>query len=174
MDKQQTHNIHREDQFLYLSIWIRIWYSLYLLHNPDTWNQYQTAPAFSYLVTCSNIIFQLDKSECRLGHFYWQASSAPNPIRTVILLCSSVQASTFSFFLLEALYIIPEKSSLRKCCPLIFKFSSPFINYWGIVPSAPIKIGITVTFMFYSFFSSLTRSRYPYLFSLSFNVTAAF
>ena len=50
----------------------------------------------------------------------------------------------------------------------------PFIYYWGIVPSAPIKIGITVTFMLYSFFSSLTRSRYPYLFSLSFNVTVAF
>ena len=37
------------------------------------------------------------------------------------------------------------------------------------VPNAPITIGITVTFMLQSFFSSLARSRYLYLFSLSFS-----
>ena len=36
----------------------------------------------------------------------------------------------------------------------------PFRNILGIIPSAPITIGITVTIMFYSFFSSLARSRY--------------
>ena len=42
---------------------------------------------------------------------------------------------------------------------------------WWPVPSAPITIGITVTFMFDSFFSSLARSRYLSLFSLSFSFT---
>ena len=36
-----------------------------------------------------------------------------------------------------------------------------------IVPSAPITIGITVTFMFNSFFRSLARSKYSFLFSFS-------
>ena len=34
-------------------------------------------------------------------------------------------------------------------CPLIFKSSSSFTNPFGIVPCAPITIGITVTFMFH-------------------------
>ena len=36
--------------------------------------------------------------------------------------------------------------------PLIFKFSSPRISPSVNVPSAPISIGITITFMFHSFF----------------------
>ena len=36
-------------------------------------------------------------------------------------------------------------------CPFISQTSSAFTNPWGIVPSAPITIGITVTFMFHSF-----------------------
>ena len=47
--------------------------------------------------------------------------------------------------------------------PLISKSSSPLVT----VPSAPITIGITVTFMFHSFFSSVARS----FNSLSFNFT---
>ena len=38
--------------------------------------------------------------------------------------------------------------------------SNPFTNPLGIVPSAPITIGINATFMFHSFFSSLAKSRY--------------
>ena len=55
--------------------------------------------------------------------------------------------------------------------PLIFKSSSLYINSLVTVPSAPITIGITVTFIFNWFFISLVRSWYLYLFSLSFNVT---
>ena len=45
--------------------------------------------------------------------------------------------------------------------PLIFKFSSLFINRLTTVTRAPITIGITITFMFYSFFfNSPARSRY--------------
>ena len=51
---------------------------------------------------------------------------------------------------------------------LISKSSSHFINHLGIVPSVPITIGITVTFMFHSlfYFCSLARSRYSSLFSI--------
>ena len=45
-------------------------------------------------------------------------------------------------------------------CFLISKFSISFTQFLRIVPSAPITIGITVTIMFHSVFSSLARSRY--------------
>ena len=53
-------------------------------------------------------------------------------------------------------------------CPLISKSSSPCTNPFEFVPSAPIKIGITVSFMFHSccfFFNSRARSRYLSFFS---------
>ena len=59
-------------------------------------------------------------------------------------------------------------------CPLISKSSSSFTNPLEIVPSTPIMIGITVTFIFpslFSFFCSLATSRYLSFFSLSFNFT---
>ena len=44
-------------------------------------------------------------------------------------------------------------------CPFISMFCSLFTNHLGIVPSAPPTTGITVTFMFQSFFSnSLAKS----------------
>ena len=52
--------------------------------------------------------------------------------------------------------------------PLISKFSNPCTNPLVTVQSAQITTGITVTFMFNSFFSSLARSRYLSLFSLFF------
>ena len=50
-------------------------------------------------------------------------------------------------------------------CPQISKSFSPFTKPLGIVPSAPIEISITVTFMFHSIFCSPTKSRYLSLFS---------
>ena len=47
--------------------------------------------------------------------------------------------------------------------------SNPFNNLLVTVLKASITIGIIVTFMFYSFFNSLARSRYLSFFSLSFN-----
>ena len=52
---------------------------------------------------------------------------------------------------------------------LTSKSSVPFNNHLVIVPKAPITIGIIVTFIFYSFFNSLTRSRYLFFFSHSFS-----
>ena len=54
--------------------------------------------------------------------------------------------------------------------PFISKSSSPCTNPLVIVQRTFI-IGIAVTFMFYSFFNSLARSRYLFFFSLSFNLT---
>ena len=54
---------------------------------------------------------------------------------------------------------------------LISDSSNPFTNPLVTIPSAPITIGITVIFMFNSFFNFLARSRYLSLFSPSFNFT---
>ena len=53
--------------------------------------------------------------------------------------------------------------------PPTSKSFSPFNNPLVAVPKAPITIGTIVTFMFYSFFNSLARSRYLSLFSHSFS-----
>ena len=53
--------------------------------------------------------------------------------------------------------------------PSTSKSSRPFNNPLVTVPKAPITIGIIVTFMFYSFFNSLARSRYLSFFSHSFS-----
>ena len=52
---------------------------------------------------------------------------------------------------------------------LIYKSFSPYSNLMVPVQCAPFTIGITVTFMFHSFFCSLARSWYLFFFSLSFN-----
>ena len=53
--------------------------------------------------------------------------------------------------------------------PPTSKSSRPFNTLLVTVPKAPITIDIIITFMFYSFFNSLARSRYLSLFSNSFS-----
>ena len=53
---------------------------------------------------------------------------------------------------------------------LTSKSSRPFNNPLVIVPKAPITIGKIVTFIFHSFFNSLTMSRYLAFFSHSFSL----
>ena len=53
---------------------------------------------------------------------------------------------------------------------LIFK-SSLFSNPLAIVPRAPIRVSIAVTFVFYGVFCSLARSRYSALLLVSFHFT---
>ena len=55
--------------------------------------------------------------------------------------------------------------------PLISKSSSPCNNPLETILSTPITIGIIVTFMFHSFFSSLAGSKYLSLCLLSFSFT---
>ena len=55
--------------------------------------------------------------------------------------------------------------------PLISNSFSPCTNPLVTVPSAPFTIGITVTFIFHSFFSSLAWSWYLSLLSVSFSFT---
>ena len=55
--------------------------------------------------------------------------------------------------------------------PVISKSSSLCTNPFMTVTSASITIGIIITFMFHSFFSSLARSKYLFLFLLSFSLT---
>ena len=56
-------------------------------------------------------------------------------------------------------------------CPFFPKSSTPTINPLVTKRRAPITIGITVTFMFHSFFCSLARFSYLPFFSLSFSFT---
>ena len=55
--------------------------------------------------------------------------------------------------------------------PLISKSSCMCTNPLVIVPRVPLTIGMSVTFMFCIFFSSLARSTYLSFFLVSFNVT---
>ena len=58
--------------------------------------------------------------------------------------------------------------------PLISKTAIPCTNPLVTVPRPPITVGITVTFMFHSLFSSLERSRYLSLFFFFFFFFFAF
>ena len=64
--------------------------------------------------------------------------------------------------------------SMVSAHPIISKSSSLCTNLLMIIPRAPITIGITITFMFHSFFNSLVRLRYLSFFSLSLNFTQWF
>ena len=55
--------------------------------------------------------------------------------------------------------------------PVISKSSIPCTNPLVTVTRAPITTGIIITSMFHSFFNSLARSRYLFLFLRSFNFT---
>ena len=88
--------------------------------------------------------------------FHWSLSNSKSPqvFRTLLsilaVLCNAV------------IWIVSTR-------PPTSKSSSPFNNPLVIVPKAPITIGTIVTFMFHTFFNSLARSRYLFLFSHSFS-----
>ena len=48
-------------------------------------------------------------------------------------------------------------------CPSISNSSSLLTKLLGFIPSAPITIGITITFMFHNFFSSLARFKHLFV-----------
>ena len=57
-------------------------------------------------------------------------------------------------------------------CPLISMCSSPSTKSLVSLLRTPIKIGITVIFMFHSFLSPLAKFKYLFFFLLSFNFTS--
>ena len=93
-----------------------------------------------------------------MGFFYWSLRDIKSSLASRTLLNILTDLNNAKVWIVSS-------------CLLISKLSCPFTNPLGIVPRAPITFGIIVTFMFYSFFSSLDRSRYLSLFSPSFNFT---
>ena len=89
--------------------------------------------------------------------FHWSLSVSKSPQVNRTLLSSLSDLNTAVVWIVST-------------CPLISKSSIPFTNPLGIVPSAPITSGITVTFMIYAF-SSLARLIYLCLFSTSLDFT---
>ena len=90
-------------------------------------------------------------------HWNWSDSKSPQTSMTLLSILAALNNA------------VVWMTSTR---PIISKSSSPYTNPLGIVPSVPITIGIIVTFMFHSFFfSSLARSRFLSLFSLSSSFT---
>ena len=88
--------------------------------------------------------------------FHWSLSDSMSPQISRTLL------SILVFLNNAVLWIVSTR-------PPTSKSSSSFDNPFVTVPKAPITIGIIVTFMFYSFFNSLARSRYLPFFSHSFS-----
>ena len=86
--------------------------------------------------------------------FCWRPSDSkyPQVSRTLLSILASLDITVVSMV------------SAR---PPISNSSSPITKPVGTVPSAPITIGISVTIMFHSSFSSLARSKYSSLFSFS-------
>ena len=90
--------------------------------------------------------------------FYWSLRDSKSPQVSKTLLCILADFNNAVFWMVSSRIFIS-------------KSSGPIINPLVTVLSEPITIGITVTFMFHSFFSSLARSRYLSFFSLSFCYT---
>ena len=90
--------------------------------------------------------------------FHWKLSESNSPKVSRTLL--SIQAD-----LNNALVC------MVSILPLISNSSNPFSKPLGTVPSAPTATDITVSFVFHSFLSSLSRSKYMSLFLLSFTFT---
>ena len=93
--------------------------------------------------------------------FHWKLSDSQSPqvYRTLISILTNLN-STVVWMVFT--------------CAFISNSSRPFTNLLVTILRVPITVGITITFMFHSFFSSLARSKYLFLFSLSFNFTLCF
>ena len=83
--------------------------------------------------------------------FHWSLSDTKSPLLSILAILYN---------------IVVMMVSTR---PLNSKFPSPFNNPVVTVLKAPIKIVIIDTFVFYSFFNYLARSRFLSFFSLSFS-----
>ena len=80
-----------------------------------------------------------------LSHWSLSDSKPPKVSRTLLSILADLN--------IAVVWIVSSR-------PLNSKSSSPFINPLVTVPREPITIGITITFMFRSFFNSSARSWY--------------
>ena len=111
----------------------------------------------------------------------WNSGEGEDPFITItplILKHLIVYFANKSLWLLESFSLESEWQQLSSSLQgsfqysgrrLISKSSSPVNNHLVTVPKVRTTIGIIFAFMFLSFFNSLTRSRYLFFFSLSFN-----
>ena len=88
--------------------------------------------------------------------FHWSLSDSKSPLVSWTLL------SILAVLNNAVVWIVSTRPPTSKSSSL---FNNPLVT----VSKAPITIGIIVTFMFHSFFSSLARSRYLSFFSHSFS-----
>ena len=88
-----------------------------------------------------------------VSHWSLSDSKFPHVSRTLLSILADLKN--------DIVWMVPTRS-------LIFKSYSPWTYPLVTAASVPITIGIMVIFMIHSFFSSLERSRYSSLFSLSF------
>ena len=88
--------------------------------------------------------------------FHWRLSASKSPQVSRTLL------SILAVFNNAVVWMVSTR-------PPPSKSSRPFNNPLVTVPKASVKIDIIVTFMFHSFFNSLARSRYLFLFLHSFS-----
>ena len=93
--------------------------------------------------------------QCQLMVFHWSLSDNKSPQDSRTLLSILVNFNKAVVWMVST-------------CPLISKTSGPCTKPLVTVPRAPVTIGITVTFMFHSFFNFLARPKYLAFFSLSF------
>ena len=84
--------------------------------------------------------------------FHWRLSDSKSPQVSRTLL------SILAVFNNAVVWMVTTR-------PPTSKSPRPFNNPLVTVPKAPMTIGITVTFMFHSFFNFLATSRYLFLFS---------
>ena len=82
--------------------------------------------------------------------FHWSLSDSKSPsvYRTLLSILVDLNNAEFRIFSIH---------------PLISNSSRVSFKIFGAVPSLPITISITVNPIFYSFFSSLQRSKYLYI-----------
>ena len=102
-------------------------------------------------------------------------------IITMLVFYNSISCWSFTEVWVTASFLKSPRLFLEYCLifmvsthPLISKSSSLCTKPLGIVPSTPITIGITITLIFQSFFSSLGRYKYLSLFLLSLIFTLQF
>ena len=90
--------------------------------------------------------------------FYWSLRDCKSPEVSMTLLSILANLNSASIWIVSI-------------CPLIPNSSSHLSKTLGTVPNTPIITGITVTLIFHNFLSSLAKSKYLSLFSLSLILT---